>query len=57
MGIHKKAKNMTITVVSDYNVKVGGKFEKITTKLNVEATNGNLNLISNKKIVTDGNKS
>ncbi|WP_165396085.1 hypothetical protein [Flavobacterium sp. J27] len=56
MGIHKKAKNMTITVVSDYNVTVGGKLEKITTKLNVEATGGNLNLISNKKIVSDGNK-
>lgn len=56
MGIHKKAKNMTITVVSDYNVTVGGKLEKITTKLNVEATDGNLNLISNKKIVSDGNK-
>ncbi|WP_445456840.1 hypothetical protein [Flavobacterium sp. HNIBRBA15423] len=56
MGIHKKAKNMIITIKSDYNLSVGGKLEKITTKFNVEATKGNLNLASNKKIVSDGNK-
>lgn len=56
MAIHKKATNMIITVKSDYNVTVGGKLEKITNKFNVEATANNLNLISNKKIVSDGNK-
>ena len=56
MAIHKKAKNMIITVKSDYNVMVGGKLEKITNKFNVEATKGNLNIMSNKKIVSDGNK-
>ncbi|UOX35490.1 hypothetical protein LXD69_08195 [Flavobacterium sediminilitoris] len=56
MAIHKKAKNIEIIVKSDYNLTVGGKLEKITSKFNVEATIGNLNLISNKKIVSDGNK-
>ena len=56
MAIRKTAKNMTITVISDYNVVVGGKLEKITNKFNVESTEGNLTMISNKKIVSDGNK-
>ena len=56
MAIHKKAKNISITVVSDYNLVVGGKLEKLTNKFNTEAKSGNLNLISNKKIVSDGNK-
>lgn len=56
MAIRKTAKNMIITVISDYNVMVGGKLEKITNKFNVESTDGNLTMISNKKIVSDGNK-
>ncbi|WP_445722777.1 hypothetical protein [Flavobacterium sp.] len=47
---------MYITVVTDYNLVVGGKLEKVRSKFNTEAKNGNLNLISNKKIVSDGNK-
>lgn len=56
MGIHKTAKNITITVTNDYNLMVGGKLEKITKKFNMESTSENLKLISNKKIVSDGNK-
>ena len=56
MAIHKKAKNLTIMVKADYNVSVGGKLEKVTNKFNVESTKGNLNIMSNKKIVSDGNK-
>ena len=56
MAIRKNAKNMTITVKSDYNLTVGGKFEKIAEKINVQAKKGNLVLSSNKKIVSDGNK-
>ncbi|NHN27598.1 hypothetical protein FIA58_018105 [Flavobacterium jejuense] len=56
MAIHKRAKNLAITVKADYNVNVGGKLKKITNRFNVESTTGNLNLISNKKIVSDGNK-
>ena len=55
MAIIKTAKNMTITVKSDYNLTVGGKLEKIADKINVEATKGNLVLASNKKIVSKDN--
>ena len=56
MGIVKRAKNMTINVKSDYNLTVGGTLEKIANKMNVETLKNNLTLISNKKIVADGNK-
>lgn len=56
MAIHKTAKNLTVMVKADYNVNVGGKLIKVTSKFNVESTKGNLNLMSNKKIVSDGNK-
>lgn len=57
MAILKQSKNMFVNVKSDYNLQVGKKLEKIASKLNVEAMKGNLTLASNKKIVTDGNKS
>jgi hypothetical protein len=56
MAIIKQAKNMTITVKNEYILTVGGKLEKIANKMNVEATHDNLTLISNKKIVSHGNK-
>ena len=55
MAIIKNAKNITITVKSDYNLTVGGKLEKIADKINVEAKKGNLVLASNKKIVSKDN--
>ncbi len=56
MAINKTSKNRTITVKEDYNLMVGGKLEKITNQFNVESTKENLILISNKKIVSNGNK-
>lgn len=56
MAIHKKGTNMHITVVTDYNLVVGGKLEKIASEVYIEAKKRNLTLISNKKIVSDGNK-
>ena len=56
MAIRKNAKNMTIIVINDYNLTVGGKLEKIAEKINVEATKENMILASNKKIVSTGNK-
>ena len=56
MAIIKKAKNMTIIVNNNYNLNVGGKLEKIAEKINVEATEKNLVLASNKKIVSEGKK-
>jgi hypothetical protein len=57
MAINKQGKNITIIVQNEYDLQVGDKLEKIANKLNVEATKGNLVLASNKKIVSDGNKS
>ena len=51
MAINITAKNIIIKVKNDYNLYVGGKLEKITNKMNVEATKGNLDLISNKEII------
>ncbi len=56
MAIIKQAKNMTIKVDDEYLLMVGGKLEKIASKINIEATKGNLVLSSNKKIVSHGNK-
>lgn len=56
MGIFKKAQSMTINVTTIHNTVVGGKFEKIGKKLNVEATKENMVMASNKKIVSLGNK-
>jgi UDP-2,3-diacylglucosamine pyrophosphatase LpxH len=56
MAITKQAKNINILVKGDYNLIVGGKLEKVANKMNIEATNGNLTLISNKKIIIHGDK-
>jgi hypothetical protein len=56
MAIRKSANNMTITVKSSYNLEVGGILEKITNKMNIETLKRNITLISNKKIVADGNQ-
>lgn len=56
MAIRKYAKNITINVKNSHQLCVGGKFEKIASKINKEATKGDFTLISNKKIMTNGNK-
>lgn len=56
MALVKQAKQVTITVNNAYNLKVGGKMEKIANKINVEAISSALTLTSNKKIVSNGNK-
>jgi len=56
MAINKISKNRKVIVNKDYNLIVGGKLTKITNQFNVEATQENLILISNKKIISDGNK-
>jgi hypothetical protein len=47
---------MSVMEKTDYNLTVGGKLEKIANKMNVETSDGNLTLISNKKIWSNGNK-
>lgn len=56
MAIRKNAKNISIKVHNKYNLTVGGKLEKLAEKINVEATNENLVLSSNKKITSNGGK-
>jgi hypothetical protein len=56
MAIKKNAKNISIIVRNDYSLMVGGKLEKISFKHNIESVESNLNLSSNKKIVSHGNK-
>jgi len=56
MAINKISKNRKVIVNKDYNLIVGGKLTKITNQFNIEATQENLILVSNKKIISDGNK-
>jgi hypothetical protein len=54
MAIIKQAKNIKIKVTDTYQLNVGGKLEKKASKLNFEATKGDLNLVSGKKIIAHG---
>ena len=56
MAIIKQAKKIQIKVTDTYQLNVGGKLEKSANKLNFEATKDNLNLISSKKIIVNGEK-
>lgn len=55
MAIKKQAKNINITVINDYKLFVGNKFEKKAEQVNIEATDENLILASGKKITSKGN--
>lgn len=57
MAIIKQAKNITVEVMQKYELCVGVKLEKIAQVMNIEATAQNLSLVSQKKIVSSGNKS
>ncbi|MBF7093602.1 hypothetical protein IUY40_18890 [Flavobacterium sp. ALJ2] len=52
MAIYKICKNRKVTVNNDYTLIVGGTLTKIANQSNIEATTGNLTLISNKKITS-----
>lgn len=54
MAIAKQAKVIQIKVSDSYQLTVGRKLEKNANKLNYEATKGNLNLTSGKKIIAHG---
>lgn len=55
MGITKQCKNLKIIVKGDYSLQVEGKLEKIADQINIEATESDLILASNKKVVGRGN--
>ncbi len=54
MAITKRAKNIRIKVIDAYQLIVSGKLVKSANKLNFEATKGDLNLVSGKKIIAHG---
>ncbi|WP_164998691.1 hypothetical protein [Flavobacterium sp. 140616W15] len=56
MAIYKICKNRKVTVNNEYTLIVGGILTKITNQSNIEATTGNLTLISNKKIISQSKK-
>lgn len=47
---------MNVKVKGEHNSHVGGKSEKVANKMNVESTDADLSLASNKKIAAEGNK-
>lgn len=56
MAIYKICKNRKVIVNNEYTLIVGGTLTKISNQSNIEATTGNLTLISNKKIISQSKK-
>ena len=54
MAITKQAKNYSVFVEKEYNITVKGKLESASDEIRVDARDGELNLISNKKVVNNG---
>jgi len=55
MAIRKTAKNIVINITQEHRL-VAGTLEETAQKIFVYATEDNLTLNSNKKIITNGNK-
>jgi hypothetical protein len=56
MGINKTSMNMVIKVKNEYNLYVGNKLQKVTSKMNVESTHNNFTIHSNKRIISLSNE-
>jgi hypothetical protein len=56
MAINKTAKNMYITIAGDFT-RTAKEIEKTSEKITILATKGDIELISNRKVVIKGNKS
>ncbi|GAA3508395.1 hypothetical protein GCM10022393_19400 [Aquimarina addita] len=54
MAIMRQAEKYKIVVEDTYKCIVGKKLLKNSTKMTLEALNGNLNLSSNKKVIGNG---
>lgn len=54
MGITRQAKKYKIVVKTKYQAIIGGKLYKNATALIIDAADGDINLISNKKVVSSG---
>lgn len=56
MAINKIAKNLTVTI-NEKHLCMAKTIEETSEKITIVATEDDLNLVSNKKIVIKGNKS
>lgn len=54
MAITKQAKNYIVIVNDKYQAIVNGKYDKYANKITVDAINGDVNLNSNKKVISNG---
>lgn len=54
MAIIRQTKNYIVVVKDKYQAIVNGKFDKYANKIIIDATDGDVNLNSNKKIVSNG---
>lgn len=54
MAITRQAKNYRVVTNNKYNAIVNGKFSKYANKIVIDATDGDINLNSNKKVISNG---
>ncbi len=54
MAITRQAKNYKVVVKNQYQAIIGGKLSKYADKIEIDATDGNIVLASNKKVISNG---
>ncbi len=54
MAITRQAKKYQIIVNKEYQAVINGKYDKYANKVIIDAVDGNLNLSSNKKVISNG---
>jgi hypothetical protein len=57
MAITKQAKNIKISITKNHTTVVGGAYSETAKKVFIYSTEKDLNLVSNKKIIANGNQS
>ncbi len=54
MAITRQAKNYKVVAKNKYQAIIGGKLSKYANQINIDATDGNITLASNKKVISNG---
>ncbi|WP_168800758.1 hypothetical protein [Psychroserpens sp. NJDZ02] len=54
MAITRQAKNYSVIANKKYEAIVNGKYDKYADKITIDAVDGDLSLISNKKVISNG---
>lgn len=54
MAITRQAKNYSVVANNKYQAIVNGKYYKYANKIVIDAIDGNINLNSNKKVISNG---